>query len=108
MPAYQSYFSLSTTTTSLNTASSYIGGCLGALFAGTVTDWAGRRMTIWLSSTITAIGASIQAGAVDIAMFIVGRIIVGVGMAVAVVASPTYVAEVAKPSYRGFALGSGL
>jgi MFS family permease len=58
-----------------------------------------------VSSVITLVGAALQAGAVNIAMFIVGRIIVGMGMAVAVVATPTYVVEVAKSTYRGFALG---
>ncbi|KIW25182.1 uncharacterized protein PV07_10841 [Cladophialophora immunda] len=105
MPSYKSYFTLTTATTSLNTASSYLGGCIGAFFAGHLTDWLGRRRAIWSSSAITLIGAAFQAGAVNITMFIIGRIIVGIGMAVAVVATPTYVVEVARMSYRGFALG---
>ena len=105
MPTYKSYFSLTTATKSLNTSSSYIGGCVGAMFAGAVTDWAGRRRAIWLSSAITVVGAGIQTGATGIGMFIAGRIIVGVGMAAAAVSTPTYVVEVSKPTYRGFALG---
>ncbi|KAL4801189.1 general substrate transporter [Aspergillus unguis] len=105
MPAYQSYFTLTTATTALNTSSSYIGGCLGSLFAGSVADWYGRRTAIWLGAVITIIGAVIQAAAVHIAMFIIGRVIIGMGMAVAATATPTFVVEVAKPSYRALALG---
>ncbi|KAL3475098.1 hypothetical protein BJX99DRAFT_259713 [Aspergillus californicus] len=105
MPTYKSYFLLNTATTALNTASSYIGGCIGALFAGYLADRYGRRSAIWTSTAISIIGAILQTAAVHIAMFIVGRIVIGVGMAVAATATPTFVAEVARPSYRAFALG---
>ncbi|KAL4905624.1 general substrate transporter [Aspergillus multicolor] len=105
MPTYNAYFTLTTATTALNTASSYIGGCTGSLFAGLVADTYGRRLAIWTSAAISIIGAIIQATAVHIPMFIIGRVIVGIGLAVAATATPTFVAEVARPEYRAFALG---
>ncbi|KAL2850999.1 general substrate transporter [Aspergillus pseudoustus] len=105
MHTYQTYFTLTTATTALNTCSSYVGGCLGSLFAGFVADKWGRRCAIWIAAAVTIIGAALQAGAVHIAMFIVARIIIGVGMAVAATATPTFIVETCKESYRSFSLG---
>jgi MFS family permease len=105
MDSYQSYFTLNTSTYALNTAISYVGGCIGSLFAGQLTDLRGRREALFIAGTICTVGAVIQAAAVHIAMFITGRFIIGVGMAIAAVACPTYVAECAKPSTRAFAMG---
>ena len=38
-------------------------------------------------------------------MFILGRFIIGMGLAVAQTATPIYVAETAPPKHRAFALG---
>ncbi len=77
MPTYTNYFTLTTTTKSLNTAISYVGGCVSSLIAGFVVDWIGRKKSIFLSAALTLIGAAIQAGAQNIGMFIAGRFIVG-------------------------------
>lgn len=105
MPSYESYFTLSTATYSLNTGISYVGGVFGALFAGTVSDLRGRRQAMLLATAITFVGGVLQAASVHISMFIIARFILGVGLAVAATACPTYVAECARPSYRSFAMG---
>jgi MFS family permease len=51
------------------------------------------------------VGAILQGSAVNIAMFIVARFIIGLGLGVAATATPTYVAEIAPPKHRAFALG---
>ncbi|GAM42290.1 hypothetical protein TCE0_044r16128 [Talaromyces pinophilus] len=105
MPMYSSYFTLTTATKSLNTAISYVGGACAAFMAGFVTDWRGRRETIFWSSVITLIGAAMQGAAQNISMFIVGRFILGFGMGFAAVAAPTYVSETVPHKWRGLALG---
>lgn len=105
MPTYSNYFSLTTATKSLNTAISYTGGAIAAFPAGFLVDWRGRRESIFWSCVITLIGAILQTSAVHIAMFIVGRFIIGMGMGVAATATPTFVAETAPQKYRAFALG---
>ena len=105
MPSYYNYFALSTATKSLNTAISYTGGAVAAFPAGFLVDWRGRRESIFWSCIVTLIGAILQTSAVHIAMFIVGRFVIGVGMAVAATATPTFVAETAPPKHRAFALG---
>jgi MFS family permease len=77
MPTYQSYFKLTTATKSLNSAIQYVGGSCSCLLAGPMVDRYGRKPTIYLSCIVTVIGAVIQAAAQNIAMFIVGRFIIG-------------------------------
>ncbi|PVI01594.1 general substrate transporter [Periconia macrospinosa] len=105
MPSYLNYFSLTTTTKSLNTAISYMGGCVMSLFAGSIVDWRGRKESIVWSAIITLIGGIIQGAAQNIGMFIAGRFIVGFGLGLAQVSTPTLVAETAPVKWRGFALG---
>jgi MFS family permease len=105
MPSYQSYFTLTTTTKSLNTAISYMGGATCALFAGPAVDWRGRKECIFWSALITLIGGVIQGAAQNIRMFIAGRFIVGFGLGLSQVSTPTLVAETAPVKWRGFALG---
>jgi MFS family permease len=105
MPSYTSYFTLTTTTKSLNTAISYMGGATCALFAGPAVDWRGRKECIFWSAVITLIGGVIQGAAQNIGMFIAGRFIVGLGLGLAQVSTPTLVAETSPVKWRGFALG---
>lgn len=105
MPSYATYFSLTTATKSLNTGISYTGGAFGSLFSGPLTDWRGRREAIFWAAVVALIGAVVQGCAQNVGMFITGRFIVGVGMAVAQTAAPTLVAETVPVRYRGFALG---
>ncbi|RFU25468.1 hypothetical protein B7463_g10874, partial [Scytalidium lignicola] len=80
-------------------------GSVAAFPAGFLVDWRGRRESIFWSCIITLIGAILQTSAVNIAMFIIGRFIIGMGLAVAATATPTYVAETLPPKHRAFALG---
>ncbi|KAF5013504.1 hypothetical protein FDECE_491 [Fusarium decemcellulare] len=105
MPTYSSYFTLTTTSKSLNTAISYVGGAAMAPFAGVLADWRGRRECVYWSALLTLIGGVIQGSAQNIGMFIAGRCIVGAGMGLAQTAAPTLVAETTPVKYRGFALG---
>ncbi|KAH7140417.1 general substrate transporter [Dactylonectria estremocensis] len=105
MPTYSQYFTLTTTTKSLNTAISYVGGAVVSPFAGLLVDWRGRKESIYWSALLTLIGGVIQGSSQNIAMFIAGRCIVGGGMGLAQTAAPTLVAETTPVQYRGFALG---
>ena len=105
MPSYSSYFELNTTTKSLNTAISYVGGAAISPLAGFLADWRGRRECVFASALLTLIGGVIQGCAQNIGMFIAGRCIVGAGMGLAQATAPTLVAETTPVKYRGFALG---
>lgn len=105
MPSYQSYFTLTTATKSFNTAVSYVGGAAICFISGPWTDWRGRREAIFWSALITLIGGVIQGAAVNIAMFIAGRLIIGFGMGLAQTSTPTLLAETVPVRWRGFAMG---
>ena len=80
-------------------------GAIAAFPAGFLVDWRGRRESIFWSCVITLVGAILQSAAVNIGMFILGRFIIGMGLAVAATATPTYVAETVPPKSRALALG---
>lgn len=78
------------------------GAFIGSLFTSWSANFAGRKRTIQLGCGIMIIGAAVTAGAVDPAMFIVGRLISGLATGLLVTSIPMYQSEVATPESRGF------
>lgn len=105
LPSYTDYFQLTPATTGLNTASVFIGGILGTLISGIMTDRLGRRPAMFWASVITLIGTAIQAAAQNIAMFVVGRIILGFGSSVSGVSSGVFLSETFPSRLRAWGLG---
>ncbi|KAI8170560.1 hypothetical protein K4K49_004245 [Colletotrichum sp. SAR 10_70] len=105
MASYQKYFELTTATTAVNTCATFLGAILIGPFTGMLIDWKGRKMGLYASGIVNIIGAIIAGAAVDIAMFIAGRLIIGIGVGLGQTAAGTYVAETTAPSIRSLALG---
>ena len=105
LPVYYDYFGLNATTTGLNTASVFIGGLLGPIFSGIITDRLGRRPAIFWGSVITLVGIILQTAAPDIAAFVVARIILGFGAALSGVSAGVYLAETFPSRYRAWGVG---
>jgi sugar porter (SP) family MFS transporter len=105
LPSYTSYFTLTTTSLALNTASFWVGGILSGLVAGQFCDWTGRKWTMFWSSILCIIGAVIQACAQNIGMFVASRIIIGFACGLACVGASTYLAETVTMQNRAFILG---
>lgn len=105
LPSYTDYFQLTAATTGLNTASVFIGGFLGPLVAGVTSDRLGRRPTIFWGSLVTIIGIILQTAAQNIAMFVVGRIILGFGTGVSGVAAGVYLSETFPSRWRAWGVG---
>ena len=61
----------------------------------------GRRMGMFLGSSIVIVATIIQASCVDLAGFMVGRFILGFGVALCASAGPAYVSEMSHPAWRG-------
>lgn len=74
---------------------------LSALFSGFLCDSIGRKPTLILASAIFTAGAVILGASVNIAMLVVGRFVVGVGIGMAAMAVPMYIAESAPAGLRG-------
>ena len=92
------------------TVSSALIGCIiGGSLGGFVSKELGRKKGLILSAllfTLSAIGSSIPEimnifGAASITSFIIYRIIGGIGVGMASMLSPMYIAEIAPPKVRG-------
>lgn len=105
LPSYSEYFHLTTATEGLNNAASWMGSILGSFLMQPIPDYFGRRRAILVASAIAAIGIILQAAAQNVPMFVVARIIVGIGSAVSNGAAPTLLGELLPAHKRGRILG---
>jgi sugar porter (SP) family MFS transporter len=105
LSGYNDYFKLNTATTGLATAALYIGGVLAGLTYGQVTDTLGRRYALFWAALFTVFAVVIQAAAQNIAMFVIGRILVGYGTSASTLTGPTFVAETLPYHWRAWGLG---
>lgn len=105
MPSYLAYFEIDTATKAVNSTATSLGAIMIVLFAGYIADKRGRLQTLLLSAILNILGAGITAGAHNLAMFIAGRMVIGLGMGLAQSVAGVYVAETTKPSVRALALG---
>ncbi|KAF8703304.1 hypothetical protein HU200_032099 [Digitaria exilis] len=83
------------------TSSMYIAGMLASLAASSVTRRVGRRAIMLIGGTMFLAGSVINAGAVNIAMLIIGRILLGFGVGFTAQAAPLYLAETSPTRWRG-------
>ncbi|XP_054476544.1 proton myo-inositol cotransporter-like [Anoplopoma fimbria] len=82
--------------------SSTVGAAaLSALSGGFLNGWFGRRVCILLASFIFSIGGFILSVAPGKVVLLVGRITVGLGIGIASMTVPVYIAEVSPPHKRG-------
>ncbi|KAH7163406.1 hexose transporter-like protein [Dactylonectria estremocensis] len=105
LPSYSEYFHLTTALEGLNNAASWMGGIVGAFLMQPIPDYFGRRRAILVASLITAVGIILQAAAQNIEMFVIARIIVGMGSAISNGAAPTLLGELLPAHKRGRILG---
>ena len=78
-----------------------VGSIAGVLVAGSLSDKFGRKIVLLLSAvlfSVSGIGCMIAGSEVEL---VIARILGGIGIGVASVVSPLYIAEVSIPSYRG-------
>jgi sugar porter (SP) family MFS transporter len=82
--------------------SSALIGCLfGAMISGNLTDRFGRKMPLIVAATLFTI-AAIGTGAVNLfPLFIIFRLIGGLGIGLASAISPMYIAEISPAPMRG-------
>lgn len=80
MPSYVSYFgSHSSSVHGIIVSSILLSASVTSFIAGWPADILGRPQSIALGAVVFGIGASLEAGAMKSAMFMVGRIIEGMG-----------------------------
>ncbi|KAL9593018.1 MAG: hypothetical protein Q9219_007695 [cf. Caloplaca sp. 3 TL-2023] len=72
-----------------------------SIFAGSFADTVGRPGAVTIGYCVSGFGAAIEAGSVHISMFIVGRIIIGIGIGLYLSTVVVYICELAPPAKRG-------
>src|ERR671917_509250 len=78
-----------------------VGAMVGALSGGPLSDRIGRRPTTLLAAIIFGLGAVAVAFAPSVAFIILGRFLLGLGVGLASMIVPLYIAEIAPASRRG-------
>jgi SP family galactose:H+ symporter-like MFS transporter len=79
-----------------------VGAAVGALVGGRLADLFGRRTLLIATALIFAAGAIVCAAATSVAILIVGRLIVGLGIGLSSGTVPVYISEVAPADARGW------
>jgi SP family galactose:H+ symporter-like MFS transporter len=77
------------------------GAAAGATVAGVLADRFGRKSVILVVAVIFFIGALVSAVATALPVLIIGRVMVGIGIGVASMLTPLYLAETSPPAQRG-------
>ncbi len=95
-------FGLSTFQQELVVSVALVGAAVGALSGGRLADIFGRRSMLLVTALIFVIGAIVSAAAPSLALLVIGRLIVGLGIGLATSTVPIYISEVAPPQSRGW------
>ncbi|CAI9762161.1 unnamed protein product [Fraxinus pennsylvanica] len=85
----------------LFTSSLYLAGLTATFFASYTTRRLGRRLTMLIAGIFFLIGVVFNAAAQDLAMLIIGRILLGCGVGFANQAVPLFLSEIAPTRIRG-------
>jgi MFS family permease len=78
-----------------------LGAVAGAIILSPANEYLGRRWAIIFSCVLYTIGGALEAGAIDYAMIITARLILGVGVGLEGGTVPVYVAETVESRLRG-------
>ncbi|XP_021719506.1 sugar transport protein 1-like [Chenopodium quinoa] len=95
------YCKFDSVTLTLFTSSLYLAALLASLVASYVTRKLGRKLSMLLGGVFFCAGAIINALAQNVAMLIIGRILLGFGVGFANQSVPLYLSETAPYRYRG-------
>ncbi|SEI53970.1 MFS transporter, sugar porter (SP) family [Dyadobacter sp. SG02] len=101
LPFLQQQFGLDVYWEGFATGSLALGAILGCIVAGSVSDRYGRRPGLLLAAAIFGISSIAMALAPDRNAFIAFRFVAGIGVGMASMLSPVYIAEVAPAHLRG-------
>ncbi|KAG9456452.1 hypothetical protein H6P81_000960 [Aristolochia fimbriata] len=85
----------------LFTSSLYLAGLTSTFFASITTRKLGRRLTMVIAGIFFIFGVIMNAAAQDLAMLIIGRILLGCGVGFANQAVPLFLSEIAPTRIRG-------
>jgi len=94
-------FNLSIELQELIVTMAIVGAIIGALASGLLNEKFGRRSVLLIGSALFTVGSVILGAANGVVMLLVGRVIVGLGIGLASMTVPVYIAETSPPMVRG-------
>ena len=97
----QALWGLSPSLHGIAMASALYGTVVGSLLGGWPTDRFGRKATLLWIGVLYFVGAVGSALASNVTVFIIARVIGGLGIGISTVAAPLYISEIAPPEQRG-------
>jgi MFS family permease len=95
------YYNLTHTQQEITVSCTVLAAFFSSIIGGTINTKYGRRYTIQLASIIFTIGSLFLFISWNYTSLLIGRTIVGIGIGLASLTTPIYIAEVATPSLRG-------
>jgi sugar porter (SP) family MFS transporter len=101
----QTLWALSPSLHGIAMASALYGTVVGALLGGWPADRFGRKATLLWIGILYLVGAVGSAVAPNVTVFILARIIGGLGIGISTVVAPMYISEIAPPKHRGLLAG---
>jgi sugar porter (SP) family MFS transporter len=78
-----------------------LAAAVGGIITGAIADSKGRRWTITLSNLLFLVGSLLLTVAQSFFTLMVGRVVMGVGVGIALVVAPIFTAEIAPAHLRG-------
>ncbi len=101
MPFIKEKWILSDTTEAWVMGAVLLGGMVGSLLSGRLTDFLGRKRINIFTATVFMIGSVVTAMAQSPSWLVAGRLLLGVAVGVASFSVPLYIAEIAPAAKRG-------
>lgn len=101
LPFLKTQFGLDAYWEGFATGSLALGAMLGCLVAGTISEKLGRKKGLLTAAAIFGISSLAMAFSMNTHQFIIARFFAGVGVGMASMLSPMYIAEIAPASIRG-------
>jgi MFS transporter, SP family, arabinose:H+ symporter len=86
-------------------ASALYGTVVGALVGSWPADRFGRKATLLWIGILYFVGAVGSGLAPNVAVFVIARVIGGLGIGISTVVAPMYISEIAPPKHRGLLAG---
>lgn len=97
----QSLWTLSPGWHGIAMASALYGTVVGSLIGGWPADRFGRKATLLWIGVLYFVGAVGSGLATNVTVFIIARVIGGLGIGISTVVAPLYISEIAPPKHRG-------
>ena len=99
--AIQKEFDIQSSVLGFAVASALLGAAAGAMSAGRIADRIGRLRVMQIAAVLFLVSAFVTGLATNIELLVIGRIVGGVGVGIASVIAPAYIAETSPARIRG-------